>query len=257
MAEAQTPEEVQPEQEVNFPSQEEIAKAMSEMTPERQKEMQENMQKMQQEQIENAQKQQKEQIEALSKVLVDFTPMFLEYVPKAVRSEATLQPFVNETINNRIAHSIIGINTELSELNKAVYLEDKVNIIEELGDILWYLAVAQDELKFLDTLDLDANTIKSIMAGKDTSYSIDVMDLLKRSMFYGSDFKTENCVKPYQSIYIGVVVNSLKLGTDLSEIIDVNLKKLFKRYPEQFEKELAELRDLDAERKTMEDAVAK
>ncbi len=62
----------------------------------------------------------------------------------------------------RIEHGVIGIVTEAGELMDAVkktkiYRKelDKVNLIEELGDIFWYTALLCDELgvSFEDIMD--------------------------------------------------------------------------------------------------------
>lgn len=66
------------------------------------------------------------------------------------------------TANTRLFHAIIGIVTESSELTEAL-LEginsetdefDRVNILEELGDLNWYQAIAIDTLSgsFQDVL---------------------------------------------------------------------------------------------------------
>lgn len=53
----------------------------------------------------------------------------------------------------RLLHASIGLNTEQAELQDAIkkYLMygktiDTVNIIEELGDIMWYVGLAMDSL---------------------------------------------------------------------------------------------------------------
>lgn len=240
-------------EQMEMPTPEQIEQMVGDMTPEQMKDMQENMEAMQNEQMENARKQQQEQIEMLVKVVTDFKPMFLEYVPKAIRTESTRNPFKDDAVNARICHAMMGINTELNELNLAVHKDDRPNIVEELGDAVWYLAVAQDEVNFIDAFDISVENITSIFLGADEAYTVDIMDLLKRAMFYGSEFKEEECVKPFTSIFLGVIINSLKLGVDLTEAMDVNLKKLFVRYPEKFESELAELRDLSAERESLEE----
>lgn len=95
----------------------------------------------------------------------------------------------------RLDHACLGLATEIGEfidpIKKARYygkLLDVVNLKEELGDALWYIAVAMDEL--------------------------------------GTDFETETAR----------VIN-----------------KLHVRYPEKFTGEAATNRDLDAERKVLED----
>jgi NTP pyrophosphatase (non-canonical NTP hydrolase) len=54
----------------------------------------------------------------------------------------------------RILHALIGINTENGELQdqfkKHIFYGkelDKINLIEELGDLFWYIAILCDELE--------------------------------------------------------------------------------------------------------------
>jgi NTP pyrophosphatase (non-canonical NTP hydrolase) len=66
-------------------------------------------------------------------------------------------------IDTRVLHAVIGIATESTELVEAIYhrvnsgLEiDRVNLLEELGDVNWYQAILVDALsgdweKILDT----------------------------------------------------------------------------------------------------------
>ena len=60
-----------------------------------------------------------------------------------------LNDFVREHENGAdIAHAIFGLNSEAGELVEALCVSmldqeslDKVNIVEECGDVLWYLAL--------------------------------------------------------------------------------------------------------------------
>lgn len=53
-------------------------------------------------------------------------------------------------VNPRLFHAIIGIATESAELLTAMNIDspefDKINILEELGDLNWYEAIAVDEV---------------------------------------------------------------------------------------------------------------
>lgn len=113
-----------------------------------------------------------------------------EYVKQVLRTES---PNFTD-INTRILHGVIGCCTESGELLDAVKKSlfyrktlDVVNIKEELGDLLWYVALV-----------------------------------------------------------------SAEIGWSFEEIMDANIAKLTKRYPEQFTEELAVNRDLKEERKTLE-----
>lgn len=71
-----------------------------------------------------------------------------EYQEAALRSESTVAKlFISEQLT-RALHSVIGISTESGELSdtvkKALFYRqglDVENFKEELGDLLWYIAV--------------------------------------------------------------------------------------------------------------------
>ncbi len=77
-----------------------------------------------------------------------------EYIQKARRteSETYLFPATGE-VTPRIEHGIMGIVTEAGELMDAIKKSkiygkplDRVNLVEEAGDVMWYLAILADEL---------------------------------------------------------------------------------------------------------------
>lgn len=53
------------------------------------------------------------------------------------------------SINDRLFHAVMGIATEATELVEAMKdgFPDDVNLLEELGDLNWYEAIAIDELE--------------------------------------------------------------------------------------------------------------
>ena len=79
-----------------------------------------------------------------------------DYMKLALRTEST-PDFVTETSSennlSRTLHGSIGLCTEVGELQDAIKKHmiygkdlDNVNIIEECGDILWYLALVLDSV---------------------------------------------------------------------------------------------------------------
>ncbi len=56
---------------------------------------------------------------------------------------------VDTKVNTRFFHSVVGIVTESVELLQALKLDspdvDKVNLLEEFGDLAWYQAIGIDE----------------------------------------------------------------------------------------------------------------
>lgn len=64
----------------------------------------------------------------------------------------------------RVAHAVIGIATEAGELLDSVRHGsiDKVNVIEECGDVLWYMAVLMDAVgsSFEDVMGVNIEKLR-------------------------------------------------------------------------------------------------
>lgn len=122
------------------------------------------------------------------------------FIEKAMRTESSnfcslMDSELRDYSTERLVHACFGMQTETAEFTDAVKKAlfygkdlDTTNLKEELGDLMWYMAIAMEEL--------------------------------------GTDFETE----------ANRVINKLKV-----------------RYPEKFTNELAENRDLEAERRVLED----
>lgn len=80
----------------------------------------------------------------------------IDFVGSVVDRESKDFEAIRERIRNReirLLHAGLGLSTEAGEFNDALkkwlyYGKecDKVNLIEELGDVLWYVALASDQL---------------------------------------------------------------------------------------------------------------
>jgi len=101
-----------------------------------------------------------------------------EYVKAAIRTESP-QTFA---VNPRILHGVIGISTEagemLSNLKKALFYGNEVdinNLKEEIGDVLWYIAILSNELDIsIETL-MEQN-IRKLQARYPEKFSKDASD---------------------------------------------------------------------------------
>ncbi len=77
-----------------------------------------------------------------------------DYLKKVLRTEPRKYYFgATNNITPRIEHAVFGVVTEsgelMSQIKKAkIYGAklDKINLIEEMGDCMWYLALLCDEL---------------------------------------------------------------------------------------------------------------
>lgn len=85
-----------------------------------------------------------QELDALKKTFAYGKPLELEFE----YGEEEIEMFP-ENINPDIVHAIIGVATEAGELLEALTLSlfdneefDVVNLKEEIGDVMWYLAIA-------------------------------------------------------------------------------------------------------------------
>lgn len=78
--------------------------------------------------------------------------------PQDIKAFADLPPHIagldlNDSLNKRLLHVVMGTSSESSEIANELRLAweekrplDRINLSEEIGDHLWYLAVGADEL---------------------------------------------------------------------------------------------------------------
>jgi NTP pyrophosphatase (non-canonical NTP hydrolase) len=173
---------------------------------------------------------------------------FKEYRELAKR---TLPDLGSQMLNS--VHMVMGTASETYELYDAFTVEDKVNIKEEFADKLWYTA------NLINILDLDIEYDFDISI--DDLFDIPtgyiyiesrLLDIFKKQLVYGKapDLnEVTNLVKGLLASYQeGLIVENI----DASHIMTNNINKLKVRYPEKFEKDQAINRDLDSERKALE-----
>ena len=88
----------------------------------------------------------------------------------------------------RLLHGSCGIATEAGELLDALKKHifygkelDTVNIVEEIGDLMWYSAIILDELgvEFEDVMEKNINKLKSRYGEKFSEISANVRNLEK------------------------------------------------------------------------------
>jgi len=92
-----------------------------------------------------------------------------EYKKKALRTDyANYSDFHTGDVSARLDYSTIGLVTESSKIldlikksKKSLHPLDKQKIIEELGDLLWYLNLTLDELgiSFEDIMEASLDKI--------------------------------------------------------------------------------------------------
>lgn len=91
----------------------------------------------------------------------------------------------------RLIHASFGLNTEQAELQDALkkYIFygrelDKINLIEELGDIFWYLAIACDtlEVSFEEIMELNIKKLHKRYEKEDGSKDFSETKAINRDL---------------------------------------------------------------------------
>jgi NTP pyrophosphatase (non-canonical NTP hydrolase) len=167
-----------------------------------------------------------------------------------------------EYVNSRLLHGAMGLVTEAGELKEAVFgidNHDTVNLIEECGDVIWYLAITAD------TLDIDfTNVGVAVIKQQEIEDLIDflsiqtsiVMDKVKRHVFYGKELERRDVLVSFTYILACLDDICRLSGGDVKKAIEkVTIKLTDKdkgRFKDGFSQEEAYDRDLDAERELLE-----
>ena len=148
-------------------------------------------------------------------------------------------------------HCVIGISTEIAEFADAIVKKDATNIKEEIGDIMWYTANLERLTDNDAPLPKDMKGVQ-VFADEWLFGTQELVDHYKKAVYYGSDVDqlyVKEHLRMIKETICGIVNNA---GGDIESILETNINKLRIRYPEKFNQDEAENRDLVAERKELE-----
>lgn len=182
---------------------------------------------------------------------------FEEFKPLAIRTLKYKENFAAD-----FTHMTLGLGSEINEYFEASYKGDLVNIAEELGDMLWYLAV-------LSVLLNRQHPSIEINVNFNTRYAKNIDDLekelieeisllqnfSKRAWVYNKELNEEDYELIEQSVFtclilIDVLFNIHDLNAEVA--MEKIINKLKARYPDKYTDGNALNRDLETERKELE-----
>jgi hypothetical protein len=214
-----------------------------------------------------------------------------EYQQLALRTENTptflfgTNGAVDYKSLSRLAHAAIGICTEVGELQDALKKEliygkpiDPVNVLEECGDVLWYLAIGFDAIKAKlapafrpmnhPVVPLWAPALSFIRDQKGTACPdfscalVGTAQILKSAgriqdvitaVFHKGEFPFASSIQPeLNNAALGVWLVLHGFCFSMEEAAKRNIAKLQARYPGKFTSEAALNRDLEKERAALE-----
>jgi NTP pyrophosphatase (non-canonical NTP hydrolase) len=176
---------------------------------------------------------------------------YKEYQSLSKRTSADIG---GEKLN--LSHMVMGMNSEMYELEEAIKLRDIINISEELADIMWYVS------NYCTFRNIDFEDTKpSILIQKTDTNSIirllyntisKLHDIVKKNVAYDKPINTE-----YELVLLKTIVHYVEMLAytkyiDLSEALDRNIKKLKLRFPDKFDRDMAINRNHFEERKILE-----
>jgi NTP pyrophosphatase (non-canonical NTP hydrolase) len=186
------------------------------------------------------------------------------YIENAVRTESVVENLNQDTWNSRVIHGLFGLITETGELYDAYkrhvfYVKedgtrkplDLVNVKEEVGDLMWYMAILCDVYgqDFEKAVNLYR---KPFQEPSEASF------LRSLSAFHNKVSSLEGAYLFYQKhpglgeLFDGLAVLISCLDTSWEELAKINIEKLRARFPEKYAEDKAYNRDLDKERDILE-----
>ncbi len=164
-------------------------------------------------------------------------------------------------LSKDFTHAVLGLVTESHEYLNAT---DRVNAVEEAGDLVFYREALEQVLNDFSPFDHDeADKIYGeIMAELARQGSINLtdmhvewLDLAKRWIGYGKapTMPTARLIAEISAMLTMTIPEGLLEEADTAKVLVTNVEKLLKRYNGlQFDADRAVNRDLPAEREVLE-----
>jgi len=172
------------------------------------------------------------------------------------------------TYEKDIAHMKFGLLTEAGEfvdqIKKCLAYGkelDYVNLQEEWGDFMWYVAnmhtimaemyslTGDEYYTFEETFEKFTKLVKGGLTEEPITTKEQVLDIMVTIM---NGYYTTNLPTPYDNYRYMFLFTDYLGGHE--KLFQMNIDKLRKRYPEKFEEHQALVRDLVGEREVLENA---
>ncbi len=149
-----------------------------------------------------------------------------------------------------IMHMIVGLLSEMNEIETAIQNRDSVNVMEECGDCFWYIANLYRVLKKNDLIDGELKT--SYPEGRMIYNLSKFADVLKKYCVYNFDLKNNEEKKKELELHLNMFYTHLVFileseGYTKEFAMDKNIKKLQARFPQGFDEYYANNRNLNNE----------
>jgi NTP pyrophosphatase (non-canonical NTP hydrolase) len=180
-----------------------------------------------------------------------------QYVSDVLRTESQIDNFnVNPDFLAGTLQIYIAIGNMLDQIKKNAYYDkpyDTSKLIQEFTNIVHSMDQVKSGIKEIDnksTIDVDTRTTHSIIGI--ATESVELIEALSTHIV-GNKLDNINILEEIGDLqwYVGIAMDSL--DGNMQNILDTNIAKLKKRYPNKFTSEDSINRDLTEERELLED----
>lgn len=187
-----------------------------------------------------------------------------QYQQDAARTNADLK-----TKGENLMHMVVGMCSEMNEVEDALLSGDKVNLGEEMADICWYMAnfCTINNCQFDDVYHVATHLVKTesrvvnnLFCHYKTKQKVSslynkiskLQDVVKKFRVYEKNFNYGDVFCMLQDILAKILEICYLEKIDLLTSLRNNIDKLRKRFPNKFNTDDANNRNLQAERKELE-----
>jgi len=156
----------------------------------------------------------------------------------------------------RLLHSGLGMMTEISELQEALEKRDWVNVGEEIGDILWYWALAMRACRFTSMPARAPSTPfmrAEARSGRPLIAAVCAWgNLVRKDAIHAKSMAPTDALAALTEVWDEACTLCEALELDPTQVMRRNIAKLRVRFPDKYDGVLFDQRDLGAERRVLE-----
>ena len=127
-----------------------------------------------------------------------------------------------------LMHAAIGISGEVAELGSCI---SRLNILEELGDLAFYIEAARQSINFRGSDCATQYYTLASLLNIMSQLAGDLLDLTKKQWVYGKPIENEKIHQLLDQLLSGVIFLGELSGYTILDIMSANHEKLEKRYP--------------------------
>lgn len=154
-----------------------------------------------------------------------------------------------DTPQRHLIHAALGMAGELGEILTST---DDDNLVEELGDYLWYFCL----FMFATNADIEDYEFESLfiedLEVDFVNYTATIVDQVKRHVYYHTDFNRVKLEEALRHVLKCVSMYASECSVSINKIMELNIKKLMVRYPDQYCSRRAVERDTKKESKVFD-----